>query len=383
MKKKYRAFSVTGGVGSMLIGTKSLGFDIVGGVEWRTYYDKEVFEKYFNVPFVRKLEEFPGGIPKNIDLAMGHPNCGAFSILNKNCRDDHKKAMDIPLFVEMISKVKPKFFAMDNLPMSLKEAFTIEKYKELLPEYDLFPEWISNYHYGNIQEFRRRFFLIGAKKELNFVFVPGEMENELRVRDALKGLPLREDIKDINHIHSLPNSFTSFRDMKGNKMTIKQVASAILKIPSGKPLQYKNFEGKIKKKFGYFRNDWDKFAYVILGGETGFHPETGWPLTIRERARIQGCPDDFIFYGPYHHQLKQTGKFMPVQFPKYLSKQILSFLEKKPFKSSGKRLIKPSPYVDNAKLNYCKKFGYKNQNRVCQNCWLGDRCSLKSFDLLK
>ena len=304
--------------------------------------------------------------------------------MNHNVKESHKDAMDIPLFVEMISKIKPKFFAMDNLPLSLKEAFTIERYKEMLPDYDLFPEWISNYHYGNLQAYRKRYFMIGARKELEFIFVPGEKENTLQVKDVLEDLPFDKDILDFNHIHKNPvEDSKSFKDLDGKRMTFKQVAEAFLKSKVGANLYYKNSKGEIKKKIGPCKTNWDGYAHVLMGCDNIFHPKTGMPLTIRERARIQGCPDDMIFYGSHQQQIKQTGKFMPVQFPKYLTQQILCHLEGIPFKTSSKRLITSNPNIDVAKDNYCQKFGYKNQNRVCQNCWLGDRCSLKSFDLLK
>ena len=84
--------------------------------------------------------------------------CGRYSQLsgaNANRAERAEDPGDIPLFVDLISKLKPRFFAMDDLPKSFM-AYPMSKYAEALPEMDLFPEWISNYHYGNVQKNSRK-----------------------------------------------------------------------------------------------------------------------------------------------------------------------------------------------------------------------------------
>jgi hypothetical protein len=141
---------------------------------------------------------------------------------------------------------------------------------------------------------------------------------------------------------------------------------------------YRNAEGLIKKKIGRYRTYWEKHSHVLTGGSIGvaswvshdvYHPKTGFPLTIRERARIQGCPDDFIFEGPGVFQIRQTGKFMPVQFCEYLSRQIAAHLRGESFESNPIRLIKQNSFVNEAKRWYCENAGYGRD--VCGLCGSG------------
>jgi len=74
---KPRALGVTCGIGSMLIGARQAGFDIVGNIEWRKYYHTGTFE--YNFPGAFMVKELSALSPRiirslrGIDLVMGHP----------------------------------------------------------------------------------------------------------------------------------------------------------------------------------------------------------------------------------------------------------------------------------------------------------------------
>lgn len=377
---KYRALGVTCGIGSMLVGAKQAGFEIVGNIEWRKYYHTGTFEYNFPGAFmVKKIDELTSKQFENIkgiDLVMGHPDCGNFSQLTSTCKNYknlYNDPADIPLFVDIIKKLQPRYFVMDDLPKSLI-AYDIQKYSEKLSAYDLFPEWISNYYYGNLQLKRDRFWIIGALKGESYVFVPGEIDNERSVKEIIGDLP-DYDIEKINHIHVNGSRLTSFRSIyeQGKKLNYNEVAKQFLNFKSGANVYYISNNGSIKKKPGYYRVYEEKHSHVINGGENAFHYKTGLPLTCRERARIQGCPDEFIFVLEDQcgaKMTKQTGKFMPVEFCKYVSEQIYSWIKHEDFHTSGKRLVKSNKYIDEAKKWYCKNVGYFNQKEVCNVCWL-------------
>ena len=91
-----RALGLTCGMGSMLIGARAAGFKIVGNVEWRKYYYTNTFTGNFKGAFmVPSIDAAPEEGLKNIDLVMGHPECGNFSNLRTNAPKYHDPA-DIP-----------------------------------------------------------------------------------------------------------------------------------------------------------------------------------------------------------------------------------------------------------------------------------------------
>lgn len=406
-----RAVGLTCGVGSMLIGARVAGFDVVGNVEWRKYYHikddqgRNTFTENFpRAFFVERLDQLNSDqieSLKGIDLAMGHPECGAYSALNTR-EGSEKDPGDISLFISMIKELMPRFFVMDNMPRSLVGC-PVQSWAESLPEYDLFPEWVSNYNYGNVQKWRNRFFMIGALKNEGFVFRPGESANRKTSAEVLQGISK----KDPCHVGVDPDGDSGQKDLIGRKMSHTQVAAWFrnpqevwdeiqerglefaddrtksMLNPSLKlwNLPYVSKDGKVRRRIGFCKLIPDDGAYLLIGMPQVFHPTTGLPLTCRERARIQGCPDDFIFVlddmcGA--KMAKQTGKFMPVQFCEYAARQIAAHIRGGEFEHTGKRLIKSNPYVDQAKIWYCKNVGYGHQETVCKECWMDEgKCKSK------
>ena len=71
----------------------------------------------------------------------------------------------------------------------------------------------------------------------------------------------------------------------------------------------------------------DRPSYTITGsgggGTHGYHWEENRALTNRERARIQGFPDDFIFQGSKESVRKQIGMAVPPPLAKVIFEGIL------------------------------------------------------------
>lgn len=401
-----KAVGITCGIGSMLVGARAAGFSVAGNVEWRKYYHakdengRNTFEEnYPEAPFptsldhmsMDEIERFFGA-----DLAMGHPECGNFSRLsgaNKNRDTVMFDPADIPLFVDLVARLKPRFFVMDDLPNSFL-AFPMSKYAEKLPEYDLFPEWVSNWGYGNVQKGRDRMFMVGSLKSERWAFRAGEEAHTKTVRDFI------EDLGEPRAGSNVPNHDPFFLDMDcfralnlgeyRKKSSWREVKSYFEDKRGGFTLEYPTESGRVVKRIGFLKGHWDGPSHVLTGGNAILHAKRCEPYTIRERARIQGFPDDFVFYGTVMHDgrtwnhdtsphmVKQTGKAMPVQFCTYVAKMIAAHIQGQPWESSGSRVLRPNERVDEAKRWYCTNVGYSDQWRACSECWLFRRCSIRT-----
>jgi site-specific DNA-cytosine methylase len=384
-----KILGITCGIGSMLIGGYNNGMEVVGNIEWRKYYHVgKPFQKNFKAPMVHKLSDLTTSDRanfQNVDIAFGHPECGNFSNLRVRKTAKLKDAADLPLFAELVLELRPKFFVMDNLPKSLI-GFPIEAWKEKLGSvYNLFPEWVSNFHYGNTQINRRRFFLIGALKEYEtFTFYPGEFEHNRMLRDAIGDLPNTRDIKKLNHIHRPDNDIlrgwgSHNFDLTIGKphVTLKDFKRVIKKYPDKKNFQYYNRFGETKLRPGYSKIILDNYSPVLSGGgsapDNHYRSDTLNPLTMRERLRIQGAPDSFTLHPrdymddhkTYMALYKQTGKFMPVEFCTYIASFIEGHLENRHIGAvTQRRLIKTNEYIDDAKKKCC------TPSIQCKGCWI-------------
>ena len=332
-------------------------------------------------------------------------NCGGYSAMNalNARRTGYANKMhdpgDIPLFIDTIAKVQPRYFAMDDLPKSLI-AFSMAEYARRLPEYDLFPEWVSNYGYGNIQLNRRRMFVIGALKTENFVFAPGETFHDATLENTIGDLWHQEGNVPNHDPHAInaPCGPGKGMDSLDHRPSWRDMQKWFSSVREGTLFRYHSPVGGIKVKPGWAKSYWKGHSYVLDGGSGHMHPIRNLPFSIRERARIQGFPDDFLFYGTKldrrgrwihdknNHMVKQTGKAMPIQFCTYLAKQIAAHIKGKNFDRSNERLLKPNTYIDQAKTWWCTNENYADQPSACEACWMKVTCPMSlsmSKQLLK
>lgn len=395
------AIGLTCGVGSMLVGARELGFRVVGNIEWRDYYrfksgdQPSTFTNNFPGAFLaRGVNDVPPDLfPDGVDFAAGHPECGRFSNLSFSVGGDGYResrgtdAADIPLFLKLVAMFRPRFFLMDDLPESFS-VFPMAEYVKLLPDYDLFPEWISNWGYGNIQKTRNRMFVVGALKSEKFAFVAQEETHERVLSDVLADLVRFEDNEGMPNHTSVDLDYNPGRYVNtryyGDRPTWNDIRGMNMLL--GRNLPYFTPAGEEKIRPGTKSPNWDEFCPVLSGGFNPLHPIRKLPLSIRERARIQGFSDDFIFYhddeGPHRDTwepynsdgqrgIKQTGKSMPLQFCKYVASQVKAHIEGQPWPTKSTRVIKPNPKVSQAKLDFCQLSGYANPEAVKEACWLG------------
>lgn len=59
------------------------------------------------------------------------------------------------------------------------------------------------------------------------------------------------------------------------------------------------------------------------------HPYLNRAITVREAARLQSFPDEFIFYGNKTSQMKQVGNAVPPLLSKAIAKVIKNDIENK------------------------------------------------------
>ena len=108
--------------------------------------------------------------------------------------------------------------------------------------------------------------------------------------------------------------------------TVKMIAL----VPEGK--NYRALPPEYRKLYKYnealTRYHSQKPSLTInTGHRSHFHYKWNRIPTVRESARLQSFPDDFVFYGPKTKQYKQVGNAVPPLFGYHLAKSVQTILE--------------------------------------------------------
>lgn len=350
-----RAVGLLCGAGTLLHEARAQGFDIVGNVEDRRYFRSAPWVWNANFPGLPSVGsdtelpiEFYGA-----DLAFGHPPCGRHSALgNVASRDLPQHVRDarqerrrkdpglLPVFTRLLRETKPKVFAMDNLVKIMTTVAPEEWWRKELPQYKLTFLTITNFDFGSSQK-RVRLWVIGSLKK-QFVFTPPKtrIDGPRTAWEAISDLPWQPwiDVEDIVHVHRPANykpegSYWDTDLRNGKRYQIAhthELARGFLSIPAEHIWVYRTASGRITHKIGRLRCSMFNKARVISGLETLHHPLTGWPFTMRERARIMGWPDEFklsdgkidFTRSNLYKLLRVTGKGVPSEFPRFLLPQL-------------------------------------------------------------
>jgi DNA (cytosine-5)-methyltransferase 1 len=232
-------------------------------------------------------------------------------------------------FARIIREIKPKFFIMENVP-GLANGIGKEIFCQVIRK--IKSAGYSNYAYKvidtadyGIPQRRKRLLFIGTNDPSIEISIPaptnadpsgsrGLLKSWNTVKDAISDLPSihagEKNSKD--RMHSSAN--LSDLNVKRIKATPKDGGSRN-SWPDELVLEcHKNING-YKDIYGRMR--WNSPSPTITGGccmisKGRFgHPEQNRAISLREAARLQTFPDDFVFAGNFGEIASQIGNAVP------------------------------------------------------------------------
>lgn len=255
-------------------------------------------------------DNMPGvklGDGESVDIIVSQPACGKYSSLNNGRDIDEDTCSNLTAVLAQIKELNPEIFIIENKPGILDEIDFIKKF----PEHYIQLEWVGNYYYGNVQKNRDRLYIIGTKRK-DWRFIPNEKEYTHTLSDLLKGLP-EEDDEALEHVHEFKPLLKSYDpDLFWTKEEV------LAKFKPGQMLTYIKRNGSETSRPGK-KLTGPIFCHTLTGGQGLMRWDTGYLLTVREKARIQGFPDTFTFKA-LKDPHKALGKSMPQEFLQYLVK---------------------------------------------------------------
>ena len=305
------------GCGGLDLGFEAAGFHHVAAFEFNELFCKTLRRnrpnwKIFGPPThsgdVSKFEDIAGSLSGILNgefegIFIGGPPCQPFSIaanqrfsrLGDNFKRvgfDHSKNGNLLFdYIKLILEFRPATFSIENVP-GLRD---IDGGKQLSVATELLknggyvveaPLDIDAMEFGVPQQ-RKRLFVIGSRTKKSFV--------------APKVLKERYGSGSV--LQSMKRSAENFETREHKVESVERY----MKLDYG----CRDQMGRVDRLDPELPS-----KTVIAGGTNGggrshLHPEVPRTLSVRECARLQTFPDDYIFVGPSARQFTQVGNAVP------------------------------------------------------------------------
>lgn len=362
VRKKYKdnrdVISFFSGAMGLDIGLEKAGLNVVIGQDFESSCVETMRANGHNVLGGDIREINPETLLKLTGLHVGEPfmvcggpPCQPFSTAGKRLGINDPRGSLFMDFIRMIDYIRPRFFVMENVKgivsSPLKHVSVKEREKDdpeqqlgtvldvILSEFDKLGYKtvygvLDAVNYG-VPQFRERFVLIGSRDNED-IFLPMPTHFQMHQNSEYRWKTVGEVIKDLENN---PGEYTSLSGERKKYIHMvpeggnwRDLPEEIIPVAMGGA--YQSGGGKV----GFYRRlSYNQPAPTITTSPAQkatmlCHPTQDRPLSIKEYARIQQFPDDWIFKGTLSAKYRQIGNAVPVGLAEAIGRAIISTADK-------------------------------------------------------
>ena len=324
-----RVVSFFAGCGGLDLGFEQAGFNVVWANEFEPNCRATYIRNHPNTEFVLgdicKID--PNSIP-DCDGFIGGPPCQSWSVAGKQKGLEDERGQLFLKYIDMIEAKQPKFFVIENVKGLLDSVF---KYVFIMfldrlgkAGYDVKWDLLDAANF-RIPQNRERVFIVGFRKDLHIDYkfpAPTSTEPitlEQAISDILEKPSPYKGKESLIPNNSRPNhdvltsGFGTYYYRGNRRRGWKQPSFTIHSTAENAPLHPSS------PKMLYFGHEKWEFQKEKINEYRR--------LSVRECARIQTFPDNFIFEGvDITAQYKMIGNAVPPRLGNVLAKSILAAL---------------------------------------------------------
>ena len=312
------------GAGGMAKGFENAGFKQICGLDWfkeagMTYRNNfnhpliegDIKDEEVKQNFISTVNKTLKGKKLNV-LSGGFP-CQGFSMSGNRIVEDPRNSLYKEM-IEIIDRLNPDYVVAENVKglRSLHNGKVEEKILKDIKNlgYDVNVTVLNSADYYVPQKRERVIFIANRINKKNYHPMPLLEEGSYKTtKEAIEDLIMMEDNKEFNHVRTKHSD-----DMKKRLSMVEE----------GKSL-YDNYSDSWKKC------PWNEASCTIKENHGGvnIHPIEPRVITVREMARLQSFPDDFIFKGSKGKQMVQIGNAVPPDLAKAIAISIKKSIKEK------------------------------------------------------
>lgn len=315
----------------------------------------------------KEVDVIIGGPPCPTFSTIGHAKIQSINkIHDRDITDDPRNELFLD-YLKFVKYFQPKIFIIENVPnfMTKYKGETFKAVKEIiandLAEYDIVePTMVLNSVFYGVPQIRKRMMLVACKQGYKFEYPEpthwyqeslstrctetyqkarelndSELPLYIDVGTALKDLPKITDNWRIDECeytyHDNLHPYQKLMRMKTDKtvrnnicrMSNERAKKVFSHMKQGDmymdlpkqvrqilPFREDIFKDRLKKLVNT-NPSWTIIAHIGMDGYMYIHPEELRTLSVREAARLQSFPDDFVFIGNQQQTYVQVGNAVP------------------------------------------------------------------------
>ena len=323
--------SLFSGAGGLDKGFEKAGFDII----WANEFDSNIWETFeYNFPKTyldkRNIKDVPSADIPNCIGIIGGPPCQSWSEAGalRGIKDERGKLFYE--FIRILRDKKPLFFLAENVEgmLAKRHEKALNNIKKLFISagYNLSFQLINANNY-NVPQDRKRIIFVGYRKDLNKTFNFPKLQTYKPVlKDAIWDLRKTAiSAKEKNYTNGNKCKFPNHEYMNGGFSTIFMSRNRV------RAWNEPSFTIQAGGRHAPIHPQAPKMVFIeqnkrkFVKGKEHLYRR----LTVRECARIQTFPDNFIFkYSNISDGYKMVGNAVPVNMAYMLAKEIMHDLKK-------------------------------------------------------
>jgi DNA (cytosine-5)-methyltransferase 1 len=343
------AVDVFAGAGGMSEGFRKAGFNVSFAVEADPHaastYRQNHPETHLHERRIEEIDPLAclreaGFRRGDVAVLFGGPPCQGFSVSNRRTRSMENPNNHLYVqFFRFVRVIRPDAFVLENVaglqtfPCCGILERILNEAKEL--GYRSIWEELNAVDYG-VPQVRRRVIVVGVRKTLGWEWgAPARTvvgSSRVTVRQAISDLPVLVPGAGVDYLHyrSVKELSEYQAQMRGGGRNLVQgnlvtrnnakVIERYRHIRPGSNWEaipaslLDNYADSSRCHTGiYHRLEWDSPSKVIGNYRKNMliHPSQHRGLSVREAARLQSFPDDYVFVGSIGFQQQQVGDAMP------------------------------------------------------------------------
>lgn len=353
MMNKLTAVSLFTGAGGMDIGFERAGIEVVFANElmseaaatYRANHTAGVMVNDDVNNILDSLDQFQG-----VDFVFGGPPCQGFSVAGKMDPDDNRSKL-IFTFLDVVEKVRPRAFVMENV----KALGMLEKWEPVRKRYlerayalgyNCVPFILNATEYGVSQK-RERVFFIGVRNNSDPFFE--HCMNDLLLQQKNKAPIVRTLLQPLGRAGTVtnPDTCTAKITFATHPIMRKSPYAGMYFNGQGRPINVDGYANTLPASmggnktpfvdedylYGYAPSDWVvNYHKGLMDGtivpEFKEAPKRLRRITIKEAARIQSFPDNYVFCGNKGMVYTQIGNAVPCKMAEAVAKAVVEYIRK-------------------------------------------------------